>query len=60
MAAAAGVPVQTVFSHFTSKAELHRGQDLAVGYLSHDADQVQLYLEESLIFIRTRLRQPSR
>ncbi len=26
------------------------GQDLSVGYLSHDADQVDLYLEESLAF----------
>jgi uncharacterized linocin/CFP29 family protein len=26
------------------------GQDLSVGYLSHDADQVDLYLEESLTF----------
>jgi len=30
--------------------ELHLGQDVSVGYLSHDADTVQLYLEESLSF----------
>jgi len=28
--------------------ELHLGQDLSIGYLSHDADSVQLYLQESL------------
>ena len=26
------------------------GQDLAVGYLTHDIEQVDLYLEESLTF----------
>lgn len=31
--------------------ELHLGQDLSIGYLSHDADQVQLYLQESLTFL---------
>lgn len=30
---------------------LHLGQDLSVGYLSHDAEEIQLYLEESLTFI---------
>lgn len=30
--------------------ELTVGQDLSIGYLSHDADQVQLYLEESIAF----------
>lgn len=30
---------------------LHLGQDLSIGYLSHDAEQVELYLEESLTFI---------
>ena len=28
--------------------ELHLGQDLSIGYLSHDADTVTLYLQESL------------
>jgi len=28
--------------------ELHLGQDLSIGYRSHDADSVQLYLQESL------------
>jgi uncharacterized linocin/CFP29 family protein len=31
--------------------ELHLGQDLSIGYLSHDADTVQLYLQESLTFL---------
>jgi uncharacterized linocin/CFP29 family protein len=31
--------------------ELHLGQDLSIGYQSHDADQVQLYLQESLTFL---------
>jgi uncharacterized linocin/CFP29 family protein len=30
--------------------ELHLGQDLSIGYLSHDADSVNLYFEESLTF----------
>ena len=34
--------------------ELHLGQDLSIGYLSHDADRVQLYLQESLTsFVQT-------
>ncbi|GAA3135852.1 putative linocin/CFP29 family protein [Kribbella aluminosa] len=31
--------------------ELHLGQDLSIGYLSHNADSVQLYLQESLTFL---------
>jgi uncharacterized linocin/CFP29 family protein len=31
--------------------ELHLGQDLSIGYLSHDADYVRLYLQESLTFL---------
>ncbi|GLW09176.1 hypothetical protein Misp01_43050 [Microtetraspora sp. NBRC 13810] len=30
---------------------LHLGQDLSIGYLSHDAHGVQLYLQESLTFL---------
>jgi uncharacterized linocin/CFP29 family protein len=30
--------------------ELRLGQDLSIGYLSHDADNVQLYFQESLTF----------
>jgi uncharacterized linocin/CFP29 family protein len=30
--------------------ELRLGEDLAIGYLSHDADHVRLYLQESLTF----------
>jgi uncharacterized linocin/CFP29 family protein len=30
---------------------LHLGQDLSIGYLSHDADTVRLYLQESLTFL---------
>lgn len=28
--------------------ELHRGQDLSIGYLRHDAETVELYLQETL------------
>ncbi|GGT83117.1 family 1 encapsulin nanocompartment shell protein [Actinomadura citrea] len=31
--------------------ELHLGQDLSIGYLSHTADRVDLYLQESLTFL---------
>jgi uncharacterized linocin/CFP29 family protein len=31
--------------------ELHLGQDISIGYLSHDTDHVQLYLQESLTFL---------
>jgi uncharacterized linocin/CFP29 family protein len=31
--------------------ELRLGQDLSIGYLSHDADTVQLYFQESLAFL---------
>jgi uncharacterized linocin/CFP29 family protein len=31
--------------------ELYLGQDVSIGYLSHDADTVQLYLQESLTFL---------
>jgi uncharacterized linocin/CFP29 family protein len=31
--------------------ELHLGQDLSIGYLSHDADSVRLYLQETLTFL---------
>jgi uncharacterized linocin/CFP29 family protein len=31
--------------------ELCLGQDLSIGYLSHDADYVQLYFQESLTFL---------
>ena len=31
--------------------ELHLGQDLSIGYLSHDADTVQLYLQETMTFL---------
>jgi uncharacterized linocin/CFP29 family protein len=31
--------------------ELQIGQDLSIGYLSHDADTVQLYFQESLTFL---------
>lgn len=30
--------------------EIHLGQDLSIGYLSHDASTVRLYLQESLTF----------
>lgn len=31
--------------------QLHLGQDLAIGYLSHDAERIELYLQESLTFL---------
>jgi len=31
--------------------ELHLGQDLSIGYLSHDATSIQLYFQESLTFL---------
>jgi uncharacterized linocin/CFP29 family protein len=31
--------------------ELHLGQDLSIGHLSHDADHIELYLRESLTFL---------
>jgi uncharacterized linocin/CFP29 family protein len=30
---------------------LHLGNDTSIGYLSHDADSIELYLEESLTFL---------
>jgi uncharacterized linocin/CFP29 family protein len=30
--------------------ELHLGQDLSIGYQSHDADRIELYFQESLTF----------
>jgi uncharacterized linocin/CFP29 family protein len=34
--------------------ELHLGQDLSIGYLSHDAGSIELYLQESLTaFVQT-------
>ncbi|WP_448059641.1 family 1 encapsulin nanocompartment shell protein [Cellulomonas hominis] len=31
--------------------ELHLGQELSIGYLSHDATSIQLYFQESLTFL---------
>ena len=31
--------------------ELRLGQDLSIGYLSHDAEYVELYFQESLTFV---------
>lgn len=31
--------------------ELRLGQDLSIGYLSHDAQQIELYLQESMTFL---------
>ncbi len=30
---------------------LHLGQDVSIGYLAHDADQIELYLQETLTFM---------
>ncbi|MFS6709269.1 family 1 encapsulin nanocompartment shell protein, partial [Staphylococcus aureus] len=32
--------------------ELHVGQDFSIGYLSHTAQAVQLYLQETLTFLQ--------
>ena len=31
--------------------EIHLGQDLSIGYLSHDAEHIELYFQESLTFL---------
>jgi len=31
--------------------DLQLGTDVSIGYLSHDADSVQLYLQETLTFL---------
>ncbi|MFI5956190.1 family 1 encapsulin nanocompartment shell protein [Cryptosporangium sp. NPDC051539] len=31
--------------------ELHLGQDVSIGYLSHDANSIELYFQESLTFL---------
>jgi len=31
--------------------ELHLGQDLAIGYLAHDATSIELYFQETLTFL---------
>ncbi len=31
--------------------ELHLGEDLAIGYTAHDAEQIELYLQESFTFL---------
>ncbi|MDT5163392.1 MAG: hypothetical protein QOC88_286, partial [Mycobacterium sp.] len=31
--------------------DLQLGTDVSIGYLSHDADSVQLYLQETLTFV---------
>lgn len=31
--------------------QLHLGQDLSIGYLSHDAERIELYQQESLTFL---------
>jgi uncharacterized linocin/CFP29 family protein len=40
-----------LLSHRGGDFELHLGQDVSIGYLSHDADRIQLYFQESLTFI---------
>ncbi len=31
--------------------ELYLGQDLSIGYQSHDVDRIELYFQESLTFL---------
>lgn len=45
---APGVDGAVVMSQRGGDAEIVLGQDLAIGYQDHDADEVRLYLEESL------------
>lgn len=47
---APGLSGALVVSERGGDFELHLGQDLAIGYLGHDADTVELYLEESFTF----------
>ena len=47
---AAGLDGGLVLSKRTGDFELTVGQDFSIGYLSHDAVSVQLYLEESFTF----------
>jgi uncharacterized linocin/CFP29 family protein len=47
---APGVQGAVLLSERGGDFRLHVGQDLSVGYLSHDDESVQLYLEETLAF----------
>jgi uncharacterized linocin/CFP29 family protein len=47
---APGVDGAVVISQRGDDFELVVGQDLAIGYLDHDAERVRLYLEESVTF----------
>jgi uncharacterized linocin/CFP29 family protein len=47
---APGVEGAVVLSQRGGDFVLDCGEDLSIGYLSHDADSVQLYLEESITF----------
>jgi uncharacterized linocin/CFP29 family protein len=47
---APGIEGGIVLSQRGGDFTFHSGQDLSIGYLSHDADTVQLYLEESFTF----------
>jgi len=47
---APGVDGAVVLSLRGGDFQLVSGQDLSIGYLSHDADRIQLYLEESFTF----------
>lgn len=48
---ASGLDGAYVLSTRGGDYELHIGQDLSIGYLSHDAGSVQLYFTESLTFL---------
>jgi uncharacterized linocin/CFP29 family protein len=47
---APGVECAVVLSLRGGDFALQSGQDISIGYLAHDAKQIQLYLEESLSF----------
>ena len=47
---APGVDGAVVLSLRGGDFQLVSGQDVSIGYLAHDAERVQLYLEESFTF----------
>jgi uncharacterized linocin/CFP29 family protein len=40
-----------LLSHRGGDFELYLGEDLSIGYLSHTADHIELYFQESLTFL---------
>ena len=42
---------QPIAAPLTRATILHIGQDVSIGYLSHDDDAVRLYLQETFTFL---------